>query len=493
MKELNNRLSFLFQSTRGLILLAIAMISLATALFGTLSSPMEGLGIKAWLTENIGLQLDPTQREGRIIILYHSFAMAVIAIETYMITALFPMKPRERVRINAVITVGYIFSFIFGIIFAYFGYNFIYHGLFISGQVLIFYAGCLLAVAIYPWRKEYLITEKDRARTRGGVDLERVALFVMIIITLASVVFAALPGSLFGNGFRAFLSEDIIRNPVKNWMERAIIGHLHIMLTLIAIALTLILSRWFGFKGKLHKWAMPFTILGSFIIAVGIFMIIPYQPIAHTIITVGSTPMLVASLLLAIFGFRKLARERLAAQNIEKASFGQWLKALLHDPLKFGSLWQMLYMNFVVTFLGIFMAIKLDEIIRTWPAREERVALTGHWHVLSGIIATILLLYYADLAGLKGKARQWFGWLIIIGSDIAFSAIAVFETKRIYVTEAFQQPLVDAIIIFADLGLGITLLTLAGLMVWRLIDLFKKKGRWKEELEQPENLSEVKK
>ena len=45
----------------------------------------------------------------------------------------------------------------------------------------------------------------------------------------------------------------------------------------------------------------------------------------------------------------------------------------MHDPLKFGALWQMVYMNFVVTFVGIFMAVRLDEIIRTWPAREERI------------------------------------------------------------------------------------------------------------------------
>ena len=37
------------------------------------------------------------------------------------------------------------------------------------------------------------------------------------------------------------------------------------------------------------------------------------------------------------------------------------------------------------------MAVKLDEIFRVWPAREERIELTGHWHALSAIIATIIL------------------------------------------------------------------------------------------------------
>ena len=144
-------------------------------------------------------------------------------------------------------------------------------------------------------------------------------------------------------------------------------------------------------------------------------------------------------------------------------------------------LWQMVYMNAVVTAVGIFMAIRLDEAIRTWSLRDEQVGLTGHWHILSGIIATIILLLYADLAGLKGKARQWFGWVVLIASDVAFAAVTLFETKRLYVTEAGQQPLVDATMIISDAGLATVLIALAALMVWRLVDLFRRNGRWAKE------------
>jgi len=57
-------------------------------------------------------------------------------------------------------------------------------------------------------------------------------------------------------------------------------------------------------------------------------------------------------------------------------------------------------MNFTVSGVGLFMAAKLDELFRVWPHREERIVLTGHWHILAAIIATIILMYYADLAGL---------------------------------------------------------------------------------------------
>jgi len=476
-----NRFNFLFHSTQGLVLVAIALISLVTAFFGFLSGPMEEFGVRSFMIKYLGLSLLPAEREGRIVILYHTLAMAVVAIETYLITAQVAMKRSEQVRINLTITAGYITSLIFGMWFAYFGHNFVFHGLFIAGQVLIFFAGCMLAWALWPWRKEYLTQDPDRAHTKGGLDLERTAFFLMAVATLGSVLFGAVPGSLFGNGFESFLAEDIIREPEKTPLQLAIIGHLHIMLTLIAVALNLIMARWFKWKGRLHKIGMPLMIVGTLIITAGVWAVVPFEAVAHIIINVGSMPVLVASMLLVYDGWKQIAGQRLAELQIAKPTFIQRVGALLHDPVRAGALWQTVYMNFVVTFVGIFMAIQLDKIIRRWPAREERIALTGHWHVLAGIIATILLLYFADLSNLKGKARQIFGWLVVAASDLAFGAIALFETRRLYVSEIEQQPLVNTVMLLTDAGLATVLLVLGILMAWRLVDLFRKKGRWTEE------------
>jgi hypothetical protein len=481
MAFIRDRISFLFRSTKGLVLVAIALIALETAFFGFLSGPMEDLGARSFMIQHFGLQLDPAQREGRIVILYHTLAMAVVAIETYFITALVPMKKGDQVRINLTITAGYITSQIFGMWFAYFGHNYIFHGLFIAGQTLIFFAGVMLTWALWPWQKQYHTDDPQRSRTKGGVDLERVAFFTMALATLGSALFGAIPGSLFGNGFDSFLAEDIIRQVEKNSLELAIIGHLHIMLTLIALALTLILSRAFDFKGRLHKIAMPLLIIGTLIITAGVWAVVPFEAIAHVIINVGSFPVLIASLLLVYYGWRQTANQRLLAKQITRPSAVQRVLALLGDPLRFGMLWQMVYMNFVVTAVGIFMAIQLDKIIRMWPASEERIGLTGHWHVLAGIIATIILLYYADLSGLKGRVRQLFGWLVIVGSDLAFGAVALFETRRLYVTEIGQQALTDTALLLTDIGLATVLVMLALLMGWRLVDLFRKHGRWSEE------------
>jgi len=482
MQALKNRLSYLFGSTKGLILVAIAMVALVTATWGMLSGPMAEMGVREVVVKALGMDLVQAEREGRIIILYHSIAMAIIAIETYMITSLLKMKSFFKIAINAIITVGYIVTMIFGLGFAYFGHNWAFHGLYIFGLALIFLAGVLLVIALWPWNPEYYVTDKEYAHTKKGLDLERTAFFATALTTVISALFGAVPGSFFGNGFEVFLAENIIRYPEKTTMEYSIIGHLHIMLALIAIMITLIVGRWLNFKGTWHKLAMPLMILGTIVLNLGVWGVVtPLEPIAHMIIYVGATPSMLAALFLLIWSWTKFIRD--GTVHIQKPSFTQKLAALVRDPLKFGPTWQMLFMNFTTSGIGIFMAIRLDEIFRVWPAREERIELTGHWHALSAIIATIILMYYGDIIGLKGKVRQLYGWAVIVFSDVALAAVTVFEMKRLFISEATQQPLVNGLMLAMDLGLGLLLTLLAVVMVWRLIDLFKPRGRWSEEID----------
>lgn len=485
-----NRLNYLFRSTKGLILVAIAMIGLETALFGMLSGPMADYGLRDIVVRLFRMNLVQAEREGRIIILYHSIAMAVVAIETYLITAIIRMKEFYKTTIRVLITVGYLCAMIFGMGFAYWGHVWPFHGLYIAGLALIYFAGLLLVIALWPWNKEYYQQDQAYARTKNGVDMERVAFFAMGATTLISVLFGAIPGSYYGNGFTTFLAENIIRIPDKTVSQFSVIGHLHIMLALIAIAITLIVGRWLDFKGLLHKIAMPLMILGTIVLNLGVWGVVtPLEPVAHMIIYIGATPSMLAALMLVIFGWDKFIRQGVA--RIEKPNAWQKFKALLSDPLKFGPLWQMVFMNFTVSGIGIMMAVKLDEIFRLWPAREERIELTGHWHILAGIIATIILLYYGDMIGLQGRVRRLYGWGIIIFSDIAFASVTVYEIKRLFISQAVQQPLVNVVMLLADMGLALLLVILAMVMIWRLIDLFKRKGLWTQEAEQNDLKAEV--
>ena len=136
MQFIKDRFKFLFTSTKGLILVAIAMIGLETALFGMLSGPMAEFGIRDVVVRLFKMDLVQAEREGRIIILYHSIAMAVVAIETYIITAMLKMKEFYKKAIRVLITVGYLCAMIFGMGFAYWGHNWAFHGLYIAGLAL---------------------------------------------------------------------------------------------------------------------------------------------------------------------------------------------------------------------------------------------------------------------------------------------------------------------------------------------------------------------
>ncbi|MCI0478688.1 MAG: hypothetical protein L0Y55_20795, partial [Anaerolineales bacterium] len=78
--------------------------------------------------------------------------------------------------------------------------------------------------------------------------------------------------------------------------------------------------------------------------------------------------------------------------------------------------------------------------------------------------------------------RQWFGWILILGSDLAFGAVTVFSMKRLFVSEAAQQPIVNLTMLLADVGLASVLVILAIFLVWRLADLAQQKGFWSREL-----------
>ncbi len=472
MEFLKEKMNYLFKTDKGLILINMAILSLVSAVFGTLSGPLKEWGVGDITMKFLGMDLQPQEREGRIVILYHAIAVTFTALLTYLIIEAIPLEKRMRNRIRSSITLGYLLTVIFGLGFAYWGHNWAFHGLFIAGLTIVFYAGLLLSIALWPRKKEYRETNKDYSQTKKHIPLERTAFFVMAVAMLGSAVFGAVAGANFGNGFETFLAEDGVRHVHHTKLELAVIGHLHIMLTLIGIATTLLIGRWFDWKGITHKIGIPSLIWGTIIITIGVWLVVPYQLYAHLIIYVGAVFSMFGALMLVIFGWGKLIRE--GTKDISKPNIFQKIKALLSDSLKFGTLWQMVFMNFCVSGIGIFMAVKLEEIFRVIPFREERITLTGHWHILSVLTATIVLMYIVSkIFPLKKTIGNIFGWIIILASDLAFAMITIFSIKRLWVIEEAQEVMVKTVHFFSEIGLGLLLTSLGIYMVIRLLDFLK--------------------
>ncbi|UCE00373.1 MAG: hypothetical protein JSV42_06510 [Chloroflexota bacterium] len=93
-------------------------------------------------------------------------------------------------------------------------------------------------------------------------------------------------------------------------------------------------------------------------------------------------------------------------------------------------------------------------------------------------------LWYSDNKKNYIRIRQIFGWSVIVFSDLAFAAVTIFSMKGLFVSESDQQLLVNRTMLLSDLGLALVLLTSAILRIWCLTDLFIKRGRWLEELEE---------
>ena len=469
MRALGRRLDYLTGSTRGLLLAVTGWEALIIALLGTISAPMQTL-------LGFSVDLPEVERVGRIVMVYHALAIPFVAAITYLILDMVPttagvtQHPDVARSVRRAITPGYMLTSVGALTFAYVGRNWLFHGVMVLGQSLVFYAGVVLAVGLWPGRHPN--TDPAYAHV-GSISLERVAFFTVAVTTLISVVIGAGAGAFFGNGFEAVLAEDVVRAE-HDLGELAVIAHLHIMLALIDVAIFLLIVRWFDLKGPLHKVAMPLTIVGTLVMAVGCWGVMVWEGIAHTIIYAGSTLVLLAALLMTIAGIDRLIKDRLAEHRITDATAGQKIRALLHDPLKLGPFFQMIWLQPVMVFPGLYTAVKLDEVFRTWPLEAERRILVGHWHILATVSATILLFLVADRLGVRGWMRQVLGWGVIVGSDVAFTFGAFYEFVPPNADRSWTR-------FYLDLGLGLTLIVLALFLGRRLVDLFAGRGRWAEE------------
>ncbi len=460
MRAIGRRLDYLTGSTRGLLLTATGWTALIIALLGTLSGPMQNLlGFSVTLPE--------AQRVGRIIMVYHALATPFVAAIVYLVLDMVDTTEGLARSIRRAITPGYMLTSLGALIFAYGGRNWLFHGVMLVGQSLVFYAGILLAVGLWPGRHRN--TDPAYAHV-GSISLERVAFFTVTVAMLISVLIGAGAGAFFGNGFEAVLAEDIVRQE-HNLGEKAVISHLHIALALIDVAIFLLIVRRFDLKGLLHKIAMPLTIVGTLVMAAGCWGVMVWESVAHTIIYAGSSLVLLAALLMTISGIDRVIKNQLTRQGITEATAGQKIKALLRDPLHFGPFFQMIWLQFVMVFPGLYTAVKLHEIFRTWPYEAERRILVGHWHILATLSATIMLFLVADRVDVRGWMRQVLGWGVIIGSDLAFTFGAFYQ----FIPPDLSR---DWTILYLDIGLGLTLVVLALFLVRRLIDLFSPRGRW---------------
>ncbi len=450
--------------------MAVAWDALIVASLAPFSGPLQPLG----LADLLGIDLSDPQRVGRIILLYHSLAMPFVAALVYLVLDQVPMAHDEtaarRIRhsIAVPVTVGYMLTSLGGMTFGYGGRNWIFHGIYLLGLSLVFYAGVLLAVALWPGRR--WVSDPRRFAHWGGVPLERLVFFLVAVFTLVSAAIGGMAGAFFGNGFVAFLAEDIVRQDPHTLFQLMIIAHLHIMLTLIDVMILLLVMRTYGVERRVRRIAVPLTLVGTITVTFATWSVIGWEG-AHKVINIGSAFLLPGAILVAIWGFSTLARqgEGLVRERRGEGlpSVGLKLRALFHDPVRFGVFFELIFVNFVVTVPGVYVAFNLETYRTPAYLDVERTILVGHWHVLATLSAVLVLLLIADRLGLKGWVRQVVGWGLLAGSTLSFVFVNVYMFRQPGQEKLWTVP-------FFETGIALSLLALAVLAAVLLVDRAKE-------------------
>jgi hypothetical protein len=211
------------------------------------------------------------------------------------------------------------------------------------------------------------------------------------------------------------------------------------------------------------------TIVGMTVVSLATWSVMMAEG-AHKIINAGAVFLLSAALIVAIYGFGQLVQQKLDEKRTEsalrlgsgQASLGRRLKALLSDPVRFGILFELFFVNVVVTGPGVYVALNLETYRQPAFLEVERTIAVGHWHVLATLSAVIALLLVVDRLQVRGLMRQLVGWGTLIGSTLAFVFVQFYMFRLPGGRRDWAVPLLDA-------GIGLMLITLAVFLIDRLV------------------------
>jgi hypothetical protein len=235
------------------------------------------------------------------------------------------------------------------------------------------------------------------------------------------------------------------------------------MLTLIDVMILLIVIRTYRVEGRVHKLAVPLTIVGTIIVTFATWSVIGWEG-AHKVINIGSAFLLPGAILVATWGFARLVRE---GAGVGPARPSQKLRALLSDPVRFGIFFELIFVNVVVTVPGVYVAFNLETYRTQAYLAVERTILVGHWHVLATLSAVIALLLIADRLGTRGWVRQVVGWGLLAGSTLSFLFVNLYMFRQPGQEKAWTVP-------FFETGIAVSLVALAIFVAAHLADRIRR-------------------
>ena len=370
-------------------------------------------------------------RAARLVMIYHSLAVPFLVANTFWIMEYYPVREKWIPALKVLLIPGAFLVGINGLIFGYTRWRF-FHELFYFGLFLVLLGGIVFIISAMPIPGKFPDPETNPSgSTLWGLNLEYFSIIILAVCIIVSTVMGALAalenftGTIWGLGRppEAFLPEAIIRVTIHDTVEAYIVSHLHIQLAQSTAMVLLVGYRTSKLSGKTYKGVLLANPVGIITISYGAWVL------NHYVIWVGAGILILCTIAMAAVGMINTSKD-VMGERFESASRFEKLKGLFRDPVKFTYYFLFIFGQVIVTITGISVGLRVDEVYRLHDNIFIEYSFNvGHWHVLSVLIATILMLKAIDFFEVHGLKRTIIGWLFFIGSVIAFTGANLYMLR----------------------------------------------------------------
>jgi hypothetical protein len=408
----------------------IAFVFLQVLFYFTFSEPLTAL----WGGGPVfPIVSDAISRTARFVMIYHSLAVPFLVANTFWIMEYYEIRKKWIPTLKILFLSG---AFMVGIAGMIFGFTYIrlFHEIFYFGLFLVFLGGIIFVIAAFPIPGKFPNPDTPvRGSVVNKLNLEHMNLIILAICVMVSTIMGAIAalenftGTIWGLGREpnAFLAEAIIRHPHHDVVEDFVVSHLHIQLAQSAAMVLMVGYRTSRISGKAYKGVLLANAIGVIVISYGSWVL------NHYVIWVGAGILILCTITMGAFGLKNIAMHRLG-ERYKSSKLGKKLKGMLGDPIMFTYYFLFIMAHLFVTITGIIVGLQVDEFYRIPGTVElEYDFNVGHWHVLSVLIANILMLKAIDYYKVKGLQRKIGGWIFFVGSVLAFGGADIYMLRRV--------------------------------------------------------------
>jgi hypothetical protein len=367
---------------------------------------------------------------------FHALAVPLIALLAYIVLLEFPVDRLSHMYVVYGVTAAFMLTSTGGMAAAFFGSSTFTSSLFLAGLIISFSAGVALLLGLRPHRDFSRLSTQLR-----GFDLPKLVLWLCVL----SILSAAVVGSFAAMGSQAWRAAGTI--PSFGLVKAS---HEHVIITMIDAAIVILVAEHYGVRdfvgvrGFFGKLGYYLCLIGVPLVTITTYVSVPVGVAAHNAITPSATLLLQG----ALFFMYAILADRVVRQKTGSA-MKNLFRGVFGDPVSFGLLFILFWVNVVVTLPGVYVAVNL-RLFRGLP--NERPFILGHEHALITLTAMAMLLLAVEIFHVQGWSRRIIGVASTLGYVISTGASVpyVFLDPNPYI--AAYMPFIQAGLVLMLIG-----------------------------------------